>query len=67
MSPRLLPARLVLDSVAADKPDLVLLDLMMPGMDGFEVLRRLKGSADLRDILIVMITALDDAGSRAPD
>ena len=55
----------VLDSVAADKPDLVLLDLMMPGMDGFEVVRRLKGSADLRGIPIVMITALDDAGSRA--
>jgi CheY-like chemotaxis protein len=54
-----------LSAVAGDKPDLVMLDLMMPGMDGFEVLRRLKGSADWQDIPVVMVTALDDAGSRA--
>lgn len=53
-----------LDAVASDRPDLILLDLMMPGMDGFEVVRRLKGDVDARDIPIVMVTALDDAGSR---
>ena len=53
-----------LDAVALDPPDLILLDLMMPGMDGFEVVRRLKGDTGARDIPIVMVTALDDAGSR---
>jgi CheY-like chemotaxis protein len=54
-----------LAAVAAEKPDLVLLDLMMPGMDGFEVLRRLKASNHSQDIPVVMVTALDDSGSRA--
>jgi CheY-like chemotaxis protein len=54
----------VLDAVATDRPDLILLDLMMPGMDGFEVVRRLKSDDDAHDIPIVMVTALDDSGSR---
>jgi CheY-like chemotaxis protein len=54
----------VLDSVACERPDLILLDLMMPGMDGFEVVRRLKGDVDTQSIPIVMVTALDDSGSR---
>lgn len=53
-----------LDAVANDRPDLILLDLMMPGMDGFEVVRRLKSDVNSRDIPIVMVTALDDSGSR---
>jgi len=40
------------------RPDLVVLDLMLPGMDGKEVCRRLKGSADTRSIAILMLTAL---------
>jgi CheY-like chemotaxis protein len=51
--------------IAAETPDLVLLDIMMPGMDGFEVVRRLKSDAATRAIRVVMVTALDDEGSRA--
>jgi|APLak6261669570_1056073.scaffolds.fasta_scaffold00319_3 CheY-like chemotaxis protein len=53
-----------LDAVAAELPDLILLDLMMPGMDGFEVVRRLKASPATSRIPIIMVTALDDDGSR---
>ena len=42
-----------------ERPDLVLLDLMLPGMDGLEVCRRLKGSPETADIPIVMLTARD--------
>ena len=43
-----------LDAVAAQKPDLILLDLMMPGIDGFEVIRRLRENPDTADIQIIM-------------
>jgi len=43
--------------------DLVLLDLMMPGLSGFDVLRRLKENSDLRDIPVIMISALDETDS----
>ena len=52
-------------ALAAEKPpDLVLLDVMMPGMDGFEVCRRLRADPTLREVPIVMLTALDDQASR---
>ena len=44
--------------------DLILLDIMMPGMDGYEVCRRLKGSETTRLIPIIMVTALDDIESK---
>ena len=45
-------------------PDIVLLDIMMPGMDGYEVARALKADAATQAIPIVMVTALDDRESR---
>lgn len=48
-----------LDAVSAEKPDLLLLDLMMPGIDGFEVIRRLKNNPDTADIRIVILSALN--------
>ena len=49
-----------LEAVKKDRPDLVLLDILMPVMDGFEVCRRLKSSPDTRDIPIVFLTALGE-------
>ncbi len=49
---------------AATQPDLVLLDVMMPGMDGYEVCRRLRADSRLAEMPVVMITALDDQASR---
>jgi len=45
-------------------PDLMLLDVMMPGMDGFELCRRLRANPRLAELPIVMVTALDDRESR---
>ena len=45
-------------------PDLILLDVMMPGMDGIEVCRRLRADPQLAEVPIIIITALDDRDSR---
>lgn len=47
-----------LDLLAKLHPDLVLLDIVMPGMDGFEVCRRLKGNLETHDIPVVHLTSL---------
>ena len=49
--------------VAGGDFDLVLLDVLMPGMDGFAVLERIKGSEETRSIPVIMISALDDLSS----
>lgn len=48
-----------LDAVAEKKPDLILLDLMMPGIDGFEVLKRLRENPETADIQVVILSALN--------
>ena len=45
-------------------PDLILLDVMMPHMDGFEVCRRLRAAPDLAEVPILLVTALSDRASR---
>ena len=52
--------REALESVAASKPDLILLDVMMPEMSGSEALARLKSSAETRDIPVVILSAKDE-------
>jgi CheY-like chemotaxis protein len=46
-----------LDAVAADRPDLVVIDLALPKVDGLEVTRRLKAAASTRDLPVVLMTA----------
>jgi two-component system, OmpR family, alkaline phosphatase synthesis response regulator PhoP len=51
-----------LEKVAAFKPDLILLDIMMPRMSGFQVCKRVKGDAKTKDIQVLMVTALNELG-----
>ncbi len=46
-----------LKKISEDKPDMVILDVMMPRMDGFEVLKKLQADEDLKDIPVIMLTA----------
>ena len=63
-----LPSRVVtaadgveaMEAVAREKPDLILLDVMMPRMSGFEVCQKLKANPETREVIIVMVTALNE-------
>lgn len=48
-----------LEKLKMEKPDLVLLDIMMPGLDGWETCRRIKEGQDTKDIIVAMLTVLD--------
>lgn len=51
-----------LDKVASFRPHLILLDIMMPKLSGFEVCKQLKGSRETSGIMILMVTALNEQG-----
>ncbi|MBU0954027.1 MAG: fused response regulator/phosphatase [Spirochaetes bacterium] len=48
----------------AEQPALILLDVVMPGIDGFETLRRLKGNRQTNEVAVIMLTATDDQNSK---
>jgi CheY-like chemotaxis protein/class 3 adenylate cyclase len=51
-------------AVSDPRPSVILLDIMMPGMDGFEVCRRLKADPGTRDIPVIFLSALDDTANK---
>ncbi|MBP85333.1 MAG: two-component system response regulator [Planctomycetaceae bacterium] len=51
-----------LDKVASFKPDLILLDIMMPKLSGFEVCKQIKDNPKTRHVMILMVTALNELG-----
>ncbi len=53
-----------LEKIEQDNPDIILLDVMMPGMDGFEVCRRVKNNPKTSHIPIIMVTALSESQDR---
>ena len=54
-----------LEAVSEEKPDMILLDVMMPGMDGYEVCRRLKANAATNDIPVIFLTAMTSESDEA--
>ena len=51
-----------LRSVEAERPDVIVLDVVMPGMDGLEVLRRLRDQVETRDIPVILLTVRKEQG-----
>ncbi|MBI5209809.1 MAG: Flp pilus assembly complex ATPase component TadA [Elusimicrobia bacterium] len=54
-----------LERLRERRPDLILLDLMMPGMDGFAALKRLRGQAETATLPVIVLTAMNEAESQA--
>ncbi len=55
---------MMLKAAAKDVPDLVLLDILMPEMDGYEVCRRMRGEEALHDVPVLFLSALSDVNSK---
>ena len=51
-----------MEKIAREEPDIILLDIMMPRMSGFEVCRRVKNDPETKNILVVIVTALNELG-----
>ncbi len=51
-----------LEKVAQFQPDLILLDIMMPKLNGYEVCKKVKENAETKRIMVLMVTALDELG-----
>src|SRR5260221_12299808 len=47
-------------AIEREKPDLIILDVMLPGQNGFDVCRKVKNNSELKNIPVVMLTAKDD-------
>lgn len=52
-----------LKTITSQQPDIILLDLMMPGIDGFEVLSEIKKDNELRNIPVIIVSAANDSKS----
>jgi twitching motility two-component system response regulator PilG len=57
--------RMALEEISTEMPDLVLLDIMLPSLDGFEVCRRIKENPETSTIPVVMLTARKNSQDRA--
>jgi len=56
--------RQVIQTVRKEKPDLILLDIMMPGVDGYTILNKIKQEETIKNIPVVMVTALGHDGNK---
>ena len=59
-----LSGRIALEAARKEVPDLILLDILMPGMDGYQACEALKADARLRDVPVIFISALDEVADK---